>query len=295
MSTFEKLQKADHVLVWTGEDKFAEIKLLQVKSGIGNVLEWQQLVEAIDHTHDKWIAANKTQQRPNKSTDSIVVKPKVPVSSPTRTCRGTKRDSKVLIDYRQYHNDSVRSAKSPKLLPRATCHSMELLDLPTIPTIMNTETTVRSVVTTPEIDTAPETQITVCRKPGTAVLDPITNMASHPVVTTPSLNNARATVNTVPRSVPTPTTNREVEEDIVLISPPPVERKLSMQSASRTFTQPRNLDDLLCTLNFDPLQSVETDTTVHNKDATAVASQNKIDPTKLDPQLSQSLQTLQPL
>ena len=122
MSTYEKLQKADHVLVWTGEDKFAEIKLLQVKSGVGNVLGWQHCAESIDHTHEKRLST-KVNRRPNKAMDTVKAKPKMKTASPVSSRRGTKRDSKVVIDYAQYHSAGILSSKSPKLekpLPRAS-------------------------------------------------------------------------------------------------------------------------------------------------------------------------------
>ena len=53
MSTFEQLNKADHVLVWLGEDKYSEVRPLHIKSGVGNVLEWQHLSEAVNHMHEK--------------------------------------------------------------------------------------------------------------------------------------------------------------------------------------------------------------------------------------------------
>ena len=89
MSTYEKLQKADHVLVWTGEDKFTEIKLLQVKSGVGNVLEWQHCAESIDHVHDKR-QSSKSNRRPNKAMDTVKAKPKSTSVNPAPARRGTK-------------------------------------------------------------------------------------------------------------------------------------------------------------------------------------------------------------
>ena len=68
MSTFEQLNKADHVLVWLGEDRYGEVKPLHIKSGVGNVLQWQHLAEAIHHTHEKRITS-KQQKRPDKSTN----------------------------------------------------------------------------------------------------------------------------------------------------------------------------------------------------------------------------------
>ena len=122
MSTFEKLNKADHVLVWLGEDKYGEVRPLHIKTGIGNVLEWQHLAEAIHHMHEKRISS-KQQKRPDKST---TIKPHkeldtdLNTTEPTRPKRG-KRESSLNIDYKHYHSDGVRSAKSPcrdKTLPK---------------------------------------------------------------------------------------------------------------------------------------------------------------------------------
>ena len=55
MSTFEKICKADHVLVWMGDDRYCEVKPLQIKtgSGVSNIAEWQQLAESMDLLHSK--------------------------------------------------------------------------------------------------------------------------------------------------------------------------------------------------------------------------------------------------
>ena len=122
MSTFEKLNKADHVLVWLGEDKYGEVRPLHIKTGVGNVLEWQHLAEAIHHMHEKRMSS-KQQKRPDKSTN---IKPRngpdieAITSEPTRQKRG-KRESSLNINYKHYHSDGIRSAKSPrkdKTLPK---------------------------------------------------------------------------------------------------------------------------------------------------------------------------------
>ena len=41
MNTFEKICKSDHVLLWLGDDKYSEVKLLQIRSGTGNIADWQ--------------------------------------------------------------------------------------------------------------------------------------------------------------------------------------------------------------------------------------------------------------
>ena len=124
MTIFEKLQKADHVLVWLGEDKYGEVRPLHIKPGVGNVLEWQHLAEAIHHTHEKRISSKQT-KHPDKSTN---IKPcnlpdiEVATTEPNRQKRG-KRESSLNINYKHYHSDGVRSAKSPrkdKTLPKKT-------------------------------------------------------------------------------------------------------------------------------------------------------------------------------
>ena len=124
MSSFEKINKADHVLVWLGEDKFSEVKPLQIKSGIGNVLEWQLLSEAIDHTHKKRLSNQRATPRPDRSTDTAKSNQVVDITvSPPHTRTGRKRDKRVKIDYRQYHAEGIRAAKSlckEKPLPKAT-------------------------------------------------------------------------------------------------------------------------------------------------------------------------------
>ena len=115
MSIFEKLNKADHVLVWLGEDKYGEVRPLHIKTGVGNVLEWQHLAEAIHHMHEKRMGS-KQPKHPDKSTS---IKPRnVPeaeatTTKPTSHKRG-KRESSLNINYKQYHSDGIRSAKSPR-------------------------------------------------------------------------------------------------------------------------------------------------------------------------------------
>ena len=122
MSTFEQLNKADHVLVWLGEDKYGEVRPLHIKSGVGNVLEWQHLSEAIHHMHEKRISS-KQQKRPDKSTTiKILNKPDPSTSESTRQKPG-KHESSLNIDYKHYHSDGIRSSKSPrgdKPLPKAS-------------------------------------------------------------------------------------------------------------------------------------------------------------------------------
>ena len=132
MTMFEQINKTDHILVWLGEDKYGEIKPLQVKSGIGNVQEWQQLSESVNHMHEKRLSA-KTQRRPEHSTASVQSFAQAPTpatnqKSPQPTRKWAKCDSSVLIDYKQYHTDRIRASKSPqtaKPLPVPQDHQLQ--------------------------------------------------------------------------------------------------------------------------------------------------------------------------
>ena len=53
MSTLDKLTKCDTVLIWLGESKFAEIKLLSSLKSRDAVEECQLLSNCITHLHDK--------------------------------------------------------------------------------------------------------------------------------------------------------------------------------------------------------------------------------------------------
>ena len=321
MTTFEKINKADHVLVWLGEDRFSEIKPLQIKSGIGNVLEWQLLAEAINHTHEKRLSAQKPVRRPDRATDTTTVKLIVDISmSPTRTRTGRKRDSKITIDYKQYHADGVRVAKSPykeKPLPRASGLSSTRLSaqqmiiqqklnspkskkpdrhvsvkteagntvLPNNQALVKPEPGIfmrhrhskadenkvwnyvhrsgkpcpsgadgtckhkkRDDNELPDIPTTPNETTTQSNK-RTTDLSGSMDVRSGVTPTPPTTLNEPGTD---PRSVVTdPDVNTTPETPLVLISPPPIERRSASQTASLNQGKPKNLGDLLCTLNFD--------------------------------------------
>ena len=129
MSTFEKLCKADHVLLWMGDDRYLEVKPLQVKSSVGNLVEWQQLEESIDHLHEKNLLT-KRHHRTARSTASIrtlMKKTKTNTSthtvSPPCTRTGIKRESKVSIDYKQFHEDDTfeeKKRRTEKFLPMSS-------------------------------------------------------------------------------------------------------------------------------------------------------------------------------
>ena len=124
MNLFEKICKADHILAWTGEDRYLEIRLLHVKGGMGNLMEWQLLADSVEHIHEKRLASKK-QVRPRQATTStscVLITEEEPVS-PLTTRRGTKRDSKIKIDYKQYHREGIAAnkvSKTEKVLPHAS-------------------------------------------------------------------------------------------------------------------------------------------------------------------------------
>ena len=121
MTTFEKICKSDHVLVWLGEDRYCEAKPLQQKTGtsISNIAEWQLLAESVDLLHSK---AKNRARRVEKGNASIKTPTKhVSISSPTREL--SKRDRKRSIDYKQLHEDGVFEPKkrhTEKYPPRSS-------------------------------------------------------------------------------------------------------------------------------------------------------------------------------
>ena len=127
METFEMLFKADHVLAWLGDDKYSEVKLLHTKAGNENIAEWQLLAESINHLHEKR-NSNVSHNRPAKANASTTLKKRnylrmydEPISPPT-TRRGTKRDTKIDIDYKQFHSEGLVGSKknrTDKPLPKA--------------------------------------------------------------------------------------------------------------------------------------------------------------------------------
>ena len=131
MSTFEKLCKGDHVLLWLGDDRYAEVKPLQTKRGYNNFVEWQQVAESIDHLHQK-NTSGKRQRHLAKSTASISTPTKRKIQSPPPQNRiSSKRESKVHIDYKQLHKEGVFEIKqrtSEKYLPRSSGPSQSRLE-----------------------------------------------------------------------------------------------------------------------------------------------------------------------
>ena len=320
MTTFEKINKADHVLVWLGEDKFSEVKPLQIKPGIGNVLDWQLLSETIDHTHEKRLSNQRATRRPDRSTDRAKAKQVVDISmSPPRTCTGKKRDSRVKIDYRQYHAEGIRAAKSPckdKPLPKATGPSSARLSAQRMITQQrlhsppsNRSACQQNIKT--ECPNLPNASKLVKPEPGIFMThrhsdadhnkkwvyvhrsgrpcpsgadgickhkrcddDELPDLPTFPEITVTDKDDFTSTTTAVDnnRSVVTerpPTSNYEpdstipevrsvvtnektaLEAPMVLISPPPVERKSTTQMMTPIGKTSNNLGDLLCTLNFN--------------------------------------------
>ena len=112
MNTFEKICKSDHVLLWLGDDKYSEVKLLQVRSGTGNIADWQRLAESIDHVHERNLSAkyNRCVSRGTASVKTPTKKIVPPL--PARTL--SKRDRKISIDYKQLHEDGIYEEKKRK-------------------------------------------------------------------------------------------------------------------------------------------------------------------------------------
>ena len=115
MSTFEKFCKSDHALIWLGDDKYAEVKPLQIKGS--NIAEWQLLADSTDHLHEKNRKNKKQQRRTERSTASVSTPTKtvskLPSQQKTRT--SSKRDSKVAIDYKQFHEAGTWEEKRRKI------------------------------------------------------------------------------------------------------------------------------------------------------------------------------------
>ena len=111
---FDKLVKADSVLLWLGDNRFAEVKpLKKVTSSLGPLIEWQLMAESIQHVQEKRLT-DKRVRKPRKCT-SRVKSPKV--STPRK---GKKRRSKIDIDYKNMHTDGIKSPKQQKILPMAS-------------------------------------------------------------------------------------------------------------------------------------------------------------------------------
>ena len=105
MSTFEKICKSDHVLLWLGDDKYSEVKLLQVREITGNIADWKRLAESIDIVHERNQKA-KYNRRVSRTTASIKTPTKKP-ASPLAVRAPNRRERAISIDYKQLHHDGT--------------------------------------------------------------------------------------------------------------------------------------------------------------------------------------------
>ena len=111
---FDKLVKADSVLLWLGDNRFAEVKpLKKVTSSLGPLVEWQLMAESVQHVHEKRLT-DKHVRKPRKCTSKVK---SLKVSTPRK---GKKRRSKIDIDYKNMHSDGIKSPKQQKILPMAS-------------------------------------------------------------------------------------------------------------------------------------------------------------------------------
>ena len=116
-STLDKFVKADVILLWMGEGKYAELEPLQKTSSLGSLEEWQLLADCVQRIQQKLITENK-KRKPKRVTPSVQKQAVV-----TTSCDSPKHKTRDL-NYKQMHNDRLQAAKSPKssekILPRAS-------------------------------------------------------------------------------------------------------------------------------------------------------------------------------
>ena len=120
-NTLDMFVKADFVLLWLGDNRFAEVKPLKtVTSTLGPLVEWQQLTDSIHVVHDKRRTEKKARKPRQPRPPKPPSKPDSPAVSTPR--KGRKRQSKVQIDYKSMHNEGLtaRSPKQQKILPMAS-------------------------------------------------------------------------------------------------------------------------------------------------------------------------------
>ena len=113
--------KADFVLLWLGDNRFAEIKPLKtVTNTLGSLVEWQQLTDSIHVIQDKRRTEKRARKPRQPQQPKSPPKTKSPEVSTPR--KGRKRQSKVQIDYKSMHNKGliVKSPKQRKILPKAS-------------------------------------------------------------------------------------------------------------------------------------------------------------------------------
>ena len=116
--------KADFVLLWLGDNRFAEVKPLRTATNtLGSLVEWQQLTDSIHVVHDKRQKEKKArkprQPKQPRQPEQTLETDSPAVSTPRK---GRKRESKVQIDYKSMHNEGLtaRSPKQHKRLLRAS-------------------------------------------------------------------------------------------------------------------------------------------------------------------------------
>ena len=191
MSTFEKICKADHVLVWMGEDRYCEVKPLQIKtgSGINNIAEWQQLAESVDLLHSK----SKNRVRRIEKANASVKTPTKHTGFPSPTRQPSKRDRKRSIDYKQLHEDGVYEEKKrriDKYPPRSSGPSELRLEAQK-QIILTRRTPERRTVATTEY--APRRSVTVT-KPTSIKQEQITSYSTRIVKPEPGIHLRRRVI-----------------------------------------------------------------------------------------------------
>ena len=115
MTTFEKICKADHILVWMGEDRYSEVKPLQQKTStnVSNIAEWQQLAESVDLLHSKSKNRARRVEKGNASIKTPTKQDLPKIVSPIR--QSTRGDRKRSIDYKQLHEEGVWEPKKRQI------------------------------------------------------------------------------------------------------------------------------------------------------------------------------------
>ena len=119
-TTLDMFVKADFVLLWLGDNRFAEVKPLKtVTNTLGPLVEWQLLSDSIKIIHEKRATERKT-RKPRQPKPKPQPPPRTQSVSTPR--KGEKRKSKINIDYKSMHNEglSVESPKKRKILPSAS-------------------------------------------------------------------------------------------------------------------------------------------------------------------------------
>ena len=112
--------KADFVLLWLGDDRFAEVKPLKtVTTTLSPLVEWQLLTDSIHVIHEKRATERKARKPRQPKTKPQPPPKNQSVSTPRK---GQKRHSKIDIDYKSMHKEGLttKSPRQQKTLPRAS-------------------------------------------------------------------------------------------------------------------------------------------------------------------------------